>query len=193
MKTGTLVLVGKSPLLMHNPAAMKRSGGGKKSIPSAEDEAETSAYWMRDKSSLCIHAQHLHATLIGAAAGYRIQGRRSVIPYLSGCIEIAPDEISLGTTKYEVDVRPVMVQRARVLRARASVFPWTATATIEYDESVFTDDFMSTTFREIVEHAGRAVGLLDFAPRHRGRFGRFTIGTWTLGEAAAPAKRRRAS
>jgi len=177
---GTLTLKGESALLMHNVGAMTPTGGGRKKIPLAEDEAAAAAYWMADKSSLCLYSYHIHAALIAASSGYRYSGRKSVIPVMSGCVRILPEELPLNTKEYVVDVRPVVVQRNRILRARARVFPWVVSCTVEYDEQMLNKDFMSTVFPEIVSHAGRAVGLLDFRPAKRGPFGRFSIQTWEL-------------
>lgn len=176
-----MTIVGTAPLLMHNAAAMAAAkAGGKKVIPTPEEEAERGTYWTPDRSSLAIPADNFRAMLITASKGYRIQGRRSIVPYICGCISIFPEMLPLNVTTYDVDVRTVVVMHNRITRARAKIFPWKVTLTVRYDAEVFSPDLMATTFKEIVTTGGRAVGLLDFRPEKRGRFGRFKVESWEL-------------
>jgi hypothetical protein len=179
------VLTGTTPLMMHNPAQMRIAGGGRRQIPAPEEEAAAGRYLMpsdlpsdpkgRDGKILCLYADHVHQCIKNAASGYRIQGKESVGPYISGSMEIQPEFISLNTADYEIDIRSAVVQKSRVMRARPKLWPWSATCEIHYDETCFTPRFMTTTFPEILKRAGTAIGLLEYRPQKRGKFGRFTV------------------
>jgi hypothetical protein len=184
MKKIVVTITGDTPLLMNNPSKMRSGEGGGKApkIPTPEQEAADGRYLMPDGKTLCLKSDHIHQCIIAAGSGYRLQGRKSVLPYLSGSIDIQPEFISLKTTKYEVDTRRAVLQRTKgVLRSRAKVFPWSATFELYYDDDVFSADYMTKTFRDqIVRDAGKGTGLLDYRPAKKGRFGRFTITGWDV-------------
>jgi hypothetical protein len=73
MRQVKITLVGTSAYLMNNPAPMVAgTGGTKRNIPSPTEEAEVKCYWNEDKSSLCVPATHIHASLIKASARYKV-------------------------------------------------------------------------------------------------------------------------
>lgn len=179
MKKIIVGIEGLTPLLMHNPAGMSRGGGGRKLIPPPEEEAAAGRYLMPDGKTLALKADHIHQCVIVGSQGYRLRGRESVVPYISGSLEIVPDLISLGTTKYTVDVRRAVVKKDGVLRARPLIWPWKATFELHYDEEVFAEVFLGEVLRDqIFKRAGRAVGLLEYRPAKRGKFGRFYVVRW---------------
>ena len=66
-----------------------------------------------------------------------------------------------------VDVRSVVVQRARLMRTRPIFRDWAVSFSVAYDEGSFNEDVV----RQIVETAGKFVGFGDYRPR----YGRFQI------------------
>lgn len=191
MKKIVIEITGDSPLLMHNPEQMRRGDqGGKKKIPSPEEEAAASRYLMPDGQTLALHADHLRQCIVGASSGFRIRGRETAVPYISGSLEIVPEVISLEKKDYVIDTRRAVVMRRGILRSRASVFPWTARFELHYDEEVFAESFITGTLRDqIFVKAGKAVGLLDYRPEKRGRFGRFHVTTWDMVQAIGLGER----
>lgn len=172
-------LTGDSPLIMNNPVGMRQPAGGRKQIPEPAEEAKAKRYLMPDGKTLALKADHLHRCLILASSGFRVMGKQPVQPYISGSLEIQPEWVSLGTQKYEVDVRRVVVQRQGVLRARPVVWPWKAKVEVHYDEEVFSEEFLDKILRDqIFVRAGKAIGLLDYRPAKGGRFGRFHVAKW---------------
>ncbi len=161
-------------LLMNSPASMLAASKGKTKkrgeIPSPEEDAEIRAYRMRDKT-LFIPNTAFKGTLINASAAYKI-GRSSAKQLVAGTVRIFPAEISLGTKKYEIDMRPVVVQRSRIVRARPKLTEWSASLFVIWDSSfgIKRDDL-----KKMLTDAGKRVGILDFRPQHCGEFGRFTV------------------
>jgi len=180
MQNINITIEGLSPLLMHNPASMLDPQPATKKIPKPEDEAAKSAYWTKDRSSLMFPASSLHAALIRASGAYRIN-RKSVKSFIAGSIALSPEEVPLGTSEYEIDLRTVVVQRARIVRARAKIpTPWTASFIMTFDEQWLPEEFMEATMPEILNRAGSAFGLLDFRPQCGGPFGRFHVAEFRL-------------
>jgi len=177
MKKIKITLEGTSPLLMNRynvERELKRMKGIRnlnKTYDSVE-EAEQSAYWTTSgKKELCIPSNCLYASLLGASSFHKI-GKRSAKSILAGSIRILPDEIRLNTAKYEIDTRPVVIARQRVLKSRAKLNSWKATFEIAYNENLVTSP---TVIKEILSEAGERVGLLDFRPQKGGWFGAFKI------------------
>jgi hypothetical protein len=79
------------------------------------------------------------------------------------------DPLELYETDKFVDYRGVVVQRARVFRARPRFDKWSVKVSLIVDESIMNPKDVLTSF----EAAGRMVGLGDFRPR----FGRFEVAT----------------
>jgi hypothetical protein len=162
-------------LLMNSAKSMLLQVRAKKraEIPGPEEDAESRAYRMKDET-LCIPSAAFYGTLVNSSAAYRIQ-KKSAAGLIAGTVRIWPDEISLGTKKYEIDLRPVVVQRNRIVRARPLLKEWAAEFKIVYDSTYgITADLLKKIFTE----AGKRIGILDFRPQHRGQFGRFVISQW---------------
>lgn len=53
---------------------------------------------------------------------------------------------------------------------------WRLKFAIEVDQSVMSVQMA----RDLVDIAGRRIGLLEFTPRHKGTYGRFVVAEWRL-------------
>lgn|SRR5579884_2218662 len=101
---------GEKPILLHNPAGMGLKKAGKKEIPSPEEEAAASLYWMPGKESIGFPTTGLHRALITVSSQFK-SGKQSSTPYVAGCLEFMEEIAGFGTTEYEVDTRRAVVQR----------------------------------------------------------------------------------
>lgn len=167
---------GVHPGLLMNSAKnlLTQARSRKKSeIPEIEEDAESRAYRMRNKT-LYIPENAIRGALTNSSAVYRIQ-RKSAAQLISGTVRIWPEEISLGTKNYQIDLRPVVVQRSRIVRARPWLPKWEASFYIIYDSTYGIEQKL---LRRIFTEAGKRIGILDFRPQHRGQFGRFVVKTW---------------
>ena len=176
MKKVNITIKGTSPLLMNkyniqNELDRQQGRRTTKSYDS-EEEAEKSAYWgSGKKKELIIPSQVLYASILNASSFHKI-GKRSAKAILAGSIRVEPMEILLGTDKYVIDVRPVVIQRSRVLKSRARLDEWEATFTIVYDEKLIADVRIIET---ILIEAGSRIGILDFRPQRGGPYGTFEV------------------
>ncbi len=167
---------GRTPLLMNrlDIQDLMDSGIRRKTRKwSPEKDAEKSAYIdvIDGKRQLYIPCEAVYSMLINTAKAFR-EKKTSMSSILAGAIQIIPEKIPLGTDKYEVDIRPVVIQKNRVPKARARLDKWEATFYIIYYKPRFSDP---TILKTILEDGGYRMGLLDYRPQHKGWFGTFTV------------------
>jgi len=165
-------------ILLHNPAGMGHSNGGKKQIPTPEQEAKKGCYFMDDGETLAIPGWNLFRSIVKAAAQFK-QGRISMSKIVAGGVSVEPAMLSFGTKQYAIDTRRAVVQRAGILRSRPLLKDWS----LSFDLLVSEEDVAPQAFptlRAIVEDAGRRVGLGDFRVEKSGPFGKFTVESWEI-------------
>jgi len=183
-------LVGASPLLMHGAQAVgmddessKRKGGN--AINGDPEEWRKTIYF-DPAIGVVMPMGNLEASLVEAAKMHKVTGRQTATKYFkSGVFAEAPevplivngkpiktlDEIEKNPEKY-IDKRGVKnpATKMRNTRYRVKFGNWA----IRFRLIVSSDDFISEKIlREVIETAGRVVGVCDFRPR----FGRFEIKT----------------
>lgn len=126
-------------------------------------------------------AVHFEGAMVKAAAGFKITGKRGKTykDLFQGNVFVAPDEILHGIKTPEIldtdgdkslylDMRPVVVNRARVVRIRPTFKPgWE----LEFEISVIDDQIPSEIVFDVLNLAGKTIGIGDFRPR----FGRFQV------------------
>jgi len=179
---------GQTPLLMNRfteAAEIKVSSGTSaavksKSKLSPREQAATKAY-ADDDGNLFIPGPNIFACIIQAGTFHKI-GKKSVTTLKSSLIPAAVSltdiVCDLDTKDFEVDSRSVVIPSTggRIMCHRPRLDSWACSFTLEVDEDMFHTDFV----REIVEDAGRKVGLGDFRPSRKGPFGKFAISEWTV-------------
>lgn len=163
---------------MHSTRAMtdapKNSRGGK--LP-PEDEAALGLY-LNKKGEVVLPSDVILGAIKGAASDFKApgKGKKTFKGYVDSGLEIDSDAV-LTPQKWEVDSRPVVVQRARVIRSRPRFDEWEATFTISVlDQETWIDAYDKeygggANIRDILAAAGKFKGLCDFRPR----FGRFEV------------------
>jgi len=163
-------IAGIKPLLMNNPQGVisdrPRLRRGEHLDP--KSEAEKALY--RDSSGkIGIPARVVKASIREAGRGYRVSGRRSTFAaMIRAGIRVDPDFIPLVSDGWEIDLRPVVVQRQRIMRARPRFDEWGLKfKVVNLDPTVIHMD----TLRRILEDAGRYYGLGDYRPE----FGLFKV------------------
>jgi hypothetical protein len=165
-------------LLLHNPSIMGASNGGKKVIPTPEQEAKAACYYMEDGETLAIPGWNLFRSLVKAAGAFK-DGKTSMSRIVAGGVQVQPDMLSLDTKTYGIDTRRAVVQRQGILRSRPHLKDWT----LSFDLLVSEEDVSHKAFptlRAIVEDAGRRMGIGDFRVEKNGPFGRFVVESWVV-------------
>jgi len=169
-ETYTIKIVGIRPLLMHAPTGLgdkPRRRRGEHLDPKVEAES----YLYKDaEGNIVIPAVNIKACIRDAGANYKVSGRRSTFKsMIKAGIDIKPfPYVPLQHNGWEVDIRPVVVQRNRILRARPRFDKWV----LEFD--IVNKDptvIHKETLKKILVDAGRYYGLGDFRPE----FGLFRV------------------
>jgi len=174
MKEVEITIKGISPLLMHrfpmtgaDEPSKKRTG-----VPDWQAEAEIALY--KDEEGIIYEpASHLEASIQNAAKSFKITGRRGATygKLVGATVEVHPDAIPHKITKYVIDSRPVVIQRARIIRYRPRFDEWELDFTLRLlDEQLKVD-----VVKEILDQAGLYVGIGDYRPQRGGKFGKFMV------------------
>lgn len=178
-------ITGAAPLMQHRypmPEFENLSKGGKKQTGAKDYTQEWREYLYCTKDGTIYQpAVHLEGALIKAAANFKIQGKRgaSYKDLFKAALFISPDEIphniavpdTLDTDADKplyLDARPVVVQRARIVRVRPT---FKAGWELEFIITVIDDELPSGIVQDALTLAGKAVGIGDYRPR----FGRFSV------------------
>jgi len=169
-------ITGITPLLMNNPIAMlnpKQEGKLSTENRDPVEEAKKVLY-LDEKGKLYVPATAIKGCLINASA-YRKFGKYSAKPIVAGGVNIFPDRVILSNQTWEVDLRTVVIQRARVPKARPKIIDWKLNFELAYNEKLIAN---GSLIKPILEDAGERVGLLDFRPAKLGSFGMFKVTKW---------------
>lgn len=180
MQLITITVDGITPVLLHNPAGMSTGGETSvsakgKSIPTPEVEAEHGTYRLPD-GSLCIPSFAFRGALLSAAKGRKV-GKSFATTLVKGSVFVTSEMTQLldpdgnPIKDYEIDMRRAMVGNAGITRCRPKIDPWSADVTFEYDDDFIHEDHIY----ELMDIAGRTVGVGDFRPEKSGPFGRFVV------------------
>lgn len=178
---------GTTPLLcnrFHEEAQLQLAAGTRSAFRGDQgtprEQAEPRIYLGQDGKPM-IPGPNLFRSFIDAGKFHKV-GKRNVTTrdssLIPGCLSI--DEIELPLTyrePWEVDTRSVRNGNTgqRTLCSRPRFDRWRLSFSLTVDETIMTPEFI----REIVETAGKRIGLGDFRPDRKGPFGKFVIAKWT--------------
>jgi hypothetical protein len=173
MAQATVTIEGTSALLMHKYPEIPIEGLDKKE---PQEQAELSAYRIPGSKELYIPGVAVQRALVRASTYSKGKGRASLQKVSAACLMVMPEYIGLGTDKFTLDSRPVVIPatKGRVMRHRPRVDKWKGTFGLEWDETLMTEDQV----KKIVEDMGKRVGLLEFRPDKGGMYGRSKIIKW---------------
>lgn len=174
MEKVSVRIEGISPLLQHRyPLEDSGNKSKTKNTKQTQDDVKKALYQHND-GTIYEPSTHILGTLQNAGAKFQIQGQgkstfRKIVG--SGAVIIDPDAIPHEMQNYEIDVRPVVIKKARIPRSRPMFRKWALSFVIEYDE----EDLPKTVLKELLDYAGRRVGIGDFRPACGGPFGKFMV------------------
>ena len=168
-------VVGAAPILFHrwsNEAVLEKSKAAKGSKAKKSDDIESFVY-RNDEGQLCIPGEYFRQAVIHAAKfrqDPRSPRKSAMDLYKAGVVSItdlAPINNGVKNWDYE-DRRRVLIQRNAITRTRPAFHKgWTASFELQILLPEYID---SLSLRDVIDQAGRLVGVADFRPSH-GRFG----------------------
>ena len=183
-----IVIAGTTPLLMNkftDEAAMQATSATRLSTAghrgSPQEQAEKKIYLGLEGNPM-IPQPNLFRCLIDAGAYFK--ANRSKITtqkssLLPACVDISGAEIPLShVAPWRVDTRAVRIPATggRILCHRPCFEDWS----LAFDAEIDTDMIQPGLFREIVDCAGKRIGLGDFRPATKGPFGKFVVTLWDV-------------
>jgi hypothetical protein len=185
MYTINVQVQGIAPLLQHRfpmPDIASLGKGGRKQTGATDYTEEWRDYFYANgDGEIYQPSTHLEGCMIRAAAGFKIAGKRgkSYKELFAGNIVVTPDEIPHGINVPEsldtdadkplyLDMRPVVVQRARVARIRPA---FKAGWKLDFEIQVNDDQIPAEIVHDVIDLAGKTIGIGDFRPK----FGRFMV------------------
>lgn len=186
MKTITVRLEGISSLLINRfketdevPATMKKSN--KKNYGTSREQAEATAYRDEDTQRIWIPSSWVKGSLSAVSSDYKLPAsRKSVKSVIGGAVIPLTDKVYFCENyllkDIEVDSRPVVIQRARIMRHRAKLEKWSVELDLEIDETILPLENVS----EMLSDAGRRSGIGDYRAQKGGPFGRFHVVKWDV-------------
>ena len=161
---------GTSPLLFNkfNPEGegLKKAA---KAQQSAEEEAEQSVY-RNAEGQIYTPSSHVLGSMVKSGVQFKMKGRKTFKDAVNSGVLIDPEEIVHKNQEYEIDSRSVVIKstRGRIMRHRAKLpVGWELSFTIK----IIDERLTAPLVKEILENAGKYVGIGDFRPR----FGRFDV------------------
>jgi hypothetical protein len=185
MKTVSVRLDGVSPILINRfkeqdeiPVTVKKHG--KKDYGTPREQAEKTAYADTD-GKLWVPWSWVSGCIRSIASDYKIAGsRKSVKSVSSGAITLTSEKLYFAEgytlADIEIDSRPAVVQRARIMRHRARLESWALEFDLEIDEDILPLDQV----HGILADAGKRAGLGDYRVEKGGPFGKFIVAKWEV-------------
>lgn len=138
----------------------------RKKVYDAQEDAEKALY--RNKEGIiCQPALHIERAMTKAAVQFILEGRKTYKDVVNGGVFVSPELIVHKHQTWEIDRRPEVVNRARIMRARPVFKEWELDFTME----IIDDRANISAIKEILQTAGLYYGLGDRRPR----FGRFDV------------------
>lgn len=188
MYTVSTIVTGIAPLIQHKfpmPEFEQLTKGGNRSTGAKDYTNEWREYLYFDADGQIYQPSvHFEAAMTKAAVSYKVTGKRGKTykDLVSSSVVVDPERIPHVGHTYTpelmldldadkplyLDMRPVIVQRARVVRIRP-VFKegWE----LSFEIQVLDDEIQPSLLQDILALAGKSVGIGDYRPK----FGRFQV------------------
>lgn len=174
-----MTLQGSSDLLFHrwsNDGVAAKAASAKGSKAKKSDDIESYVY-RNENGHLAIPGEYLRSSIVQAAKFRQDprSPRKSAMDLFKAGVISQTLLADLGLKNWDyLDRRRVIIQRSAITRVRPAIQTgWKA----EFVLSVLIPEYISPELlREVIDLAGRLVGLADFRPT----YGRFGIVAWKL-------------
>jgi hypothetical protein len=166
-----VTIAGTKPLLMHSTYAMTlpKTKKVKSSEHNIEEEAALCLYFGENKQ-IAVPGFAILSAMRKAATQLKKggAGKKTLKDFVFSGLQINPEMIILTPQEYEVNVQMVRIGTARIPRARPLFRGWSLKFQIGIVDEQTWD---AGTVRQVLEEAGKYLGILDFRPL----FGTFEV------------------
>lgn len=175
MNVYNIEITGITPLLQNKPEeyGFDEQWVEKKANTDWEKEALKKLYVDSD-GNLYVPSTHIERSLIEAGKKIKVkgQGKATYSKLFGSMISIQEFEILHEITQYEIHKTLVVIPstKGRIMRYRPMFKNWKLCFHIEADEEIAAD-----AIKEALEIAGKYVGIGDWRPEKKGKFGKFQV------------------
>lgn len=154
-------------LLQHRfPEDTSKVGKAGKAVKEYDDKKECEkALYVDEAGKIYQPATHILGCLINAGKQFQFKKQATYGAVIKSSLIVTPDAIPHLIPKWVIDRKPVVIMRARIMRARPLFPKWALEFTLEYDEELISKEKL----KEMLDFAGQRVGIGDYRPLY-GRF-----------------------
>ena len=181
MKKFNITIQGTSPLLMNRPSQLDiadKPKGIRRETQTPEEIAKGKLY-IDSNENIYIPATWFQGCIVEAGKNIKMSGKGSskatYSKVVGSSVEINPFEIVLDA-KWKVfsilAVNPTT--KGRNILHRPQFDKWEVSFEVQFEETMIEPVVM----KEIFDIAGRIVGVGDWRPAKKGRFGKFQVTNW---------------
>ena len=165
MKNAKVKIKGTSPMLVHK-FNMEKSEKKKDKVYVPEEDAAKALY--KDEKIGCyVPSTWIESALREAGKNFPKQ-KSNYKNTIQSSVMVEEDKIPLNKDTWdEIDMRPVVIQRQRIVRSRPKFNNWELTFNVKFDDARITGDML----KDILVEAGSCKGIGDYRPKH----GRFSV------------------
>jgi len=181
MKTYNITIEGTSPLLMNRPSQLdigEKSKTSKRETETPEEIAEHKLYKDAEEQ-IYMPATWFQGCIVEAGKKKKMMGKGSSKATYSkvagSSVEINPFEIVLKADWKVFSILAVNpTTHGRNVLHRPQFSKWKVDFEVTFDE----EDIEVPVMKELFDIAGRSVGVGDWRPAKKGRFGKFQVTSW---------------
>lgn len=178
MRTIEVSIQGVSPLLFNKPdiESMMQTSEKRQAV-GRPDEAFLNKLYRNVEGFVYQPFTHLEGTLVESAKQFKVKGNgKATYSKIFGyCVSVEPMEIiheiqPNGNIEHFVTTA-VRKQGGRIIVDRPMLRDWKLSFNIEYDE----EEVPLQVLKDILDNAGKRVGIGDWRPQKKGKFGKFIV------------------
>lgn len=186
MKQINVEITGKTPLLLHRFTEEQQENattGNRLSLKGDRGtprEQATQCLYTNEEGEIILPQPNLFRSIVDAGKFFK-NGKNKVTTQKSSLIPalVEMDEVYYPIEfdeDWDVDTRPVRIPSTggRILRHRPCFNKWRINFSMVVDEK----EMSTSMLRDIVDAAGKKIGLGDFRPDCKGIFGKFVVTKW---------------
>lgn len=169
-----VIIEGVTPLLINRFRDTQIEGKSKKRTGAiTESDIEDKLYITDGK--VFIPSVYIKNSIVEASKQFKIigKGKSTYTKIVASTVDVNPFMIRLNSDKWEIfrisAVNPMT--KGRMMTSRPKFNKWSA----EFEILLNDPAVDSSTINEILDHAGKYVGVGDWRPEKKGMFGKFLI------------------
>jgi hypothetical protein len=181
-------ITGTTPLIMNkftDAAALKMEGGTSSAITGDKGtprEQASKKVYVDEQGIVHVPGTNIFRAIIDAGVFHKA-GRSKIPTQKSSLVPAAVNLVDLtcpllGQPAWEVDSRSVVIPSTggRIMCHRPRFDRWSISFGLEVDLGMFAMPLV----RQLLDDAGKRIGLGDFRPARKGPFGRFVVTKWEI-------------